>query len=170
MRIPDKLTDFRVYNEGNDEVGVADVELPDFEGETDDLSGAGLAGTISTPALGQFKSMKLGLNFRTPTPSSLRLLEPRVHKLTCYGSIQDFDGSEIREVPCKIYVHALPQKKTTGKFETAKRTGTKVELELTYIKISLDGTDYVELDKLNYIYIVGGTDYLAAVRANLGLG
>lgn len=170
-RIPDKLTDFRVYNDAQDLLGVADVDMPSFEADGDELSGAGVAGTIDTPALGQFKSLTVGLNFRTPTEASLTLLAPRTHKLSLYGSIQHFDGAsgEIKEVPCKVFVHGLPKKKELGKLESAKKTGTKVEFELTYIKISLDGEDKLELDKLNYIFTVDGRDYLATVRANLGL-
>ncbi|MDR3089852.1 MAG: phage major tail tube protein [Desulfobulbaceae bacterium] len=171
-QIPDKLTDFRAYNESNDMLGVVDIDLPSFEAETDEIKGAGLAGTLDTPALGQHKSMTVGLNFRAPTDNSLGLLAPKVHRLALYGSIQHFDGGkgEIIEVPCRIYAHGLPKKKEMGKFESAKQTGTKVEFELTYIKITLDGKDKVEVDKLNYIFAVDGKDYLAAVRVNLGLG
>ena len=85
--------------------------------------------------------------------------------------MQHFDGAagEIKEIPCKIYVHGLPKKKELGKFDSGKKTDTKLELELTYIKITLDDKDKLELDKLNYIFVVDGKDYLAAVRANLGL-
>ncbi len=171
-RIPDKLTDFRVYDDAQDLLGVADVTLPSFEADTDEIKGAGLAGSIETPALGQFKSMQVGLSFRTPTTSSFKLLAPKSHKLSLYGSLQHFDGGTgtIAEIPCKIYVQGLPKKKEMGKFDSGKKTETKIEFELTYIKITLDGADKVELDKLNYIYVVDGTDYLADVRANLGLG
>lgn len=170
-RIPDKLTDFRIYNDAQDLLGVADIDLPDFEADSDEIKGAGLAGVLDTPALGQFKSLQVGLNFRTPTDATFTLLAPKVHKLSLYGSIQHFDGvaSEIKEIPCKIYVHGLPKKKSMGKFDSGKKTETKLELELTYIKISLDGEDKLELDKLNYIFMVDGKDYLAAVRVNLGL-
>lgn len=171
-KIPDKLTDFRVYDDSQDLLGVADIELPSFEAESDELKGAGLAGVLETPALGQMKSLQLGMTFRTPTASSFKLLAPHVHKLSLYGSLSLFDGGrgEIREIPCKVYVHGLPKKKEMGKFDSAKQTGTKIEFELTYIKITLDGVDQVELDKLNYIYRIGDVDYLADVRVNLGLG
>lgn len=34
MNVPEKLINFRVYNEGNDQLGVADVTLPNFESMT----------------------------------------------------------------------------------------------------------------------------------------
>jgi len=116
--------------------------------------------------------MALTLNFRVVTDSSLKLMAPKGHNLSCYGSIQHFDGGagSIIEVPCKVYVQCLPKKKEVGKFDSGKTTGTKMEMEIFYIKISIDGQEMVELDKLNYKYIVDGVDYLAQVRVNLGLG
>ena len=38
-RIPDKLTDFRVYNDAQDLLGVADIDLPDFEADSDEIKG-----------------------------------------------------------------------------------------------------------------------------------
>ena len=129
--IPDKLTDFRVYDDGNDLIGVADIDLPDFEADSDEIKGAGIAGTLETPALGQMKSMTIGLSFRTITTSSFGLLAPKTHPLTLYGSIQFFDGGsgEIQEVPCKIYASALPKKKTMGKFDSAKKMDSKMDLK-----------------------------------------
>lgn len=171
-QIPDKLTDFRVFNDAQDLIGVVDVDLPDLEADTEELRGAGIAGTIETPALGQLKSLTVGLSFRTMTDSSHKLLAPKAHKLTLYGSLQFFDGAsgENAEKQCKIYVQAIPKKKSLGKFDSGKQTETKMELEATYLKLTLDGEDRIEIDKLNYIYAIDGTDYLADVRTNLGLG
>jgi phage tail tube protein FII len=41
---------------------------------------------------------------------------------------------------------------------------SSVTLELTYILVEMDGSKKVELDKLNGVYKVNGTDLLAKVR------
>ena len=43
--------------------------------------------------------------------------------------------------------------------------GSSLKLELTYIKIDLDGKSRVELDKLNSVYKLNGVDVLAKARA-----
>ena len=43
------------------------------------------------------------------------------------------------------------------------------EFECTYLKITLDGKDMVEIDKLNYKCVIDGTDYLADIRTALGM-
>ncbi len=171
MQIPELLTDFRVYSEGADLLGVATVSLPSFDPETDEIRGAGIAGTIDTPALGQMKSMQVGLDFRTMTKATYTLQAPKIQKVNLYGSLQMMDGAAgtLKQIPCKIYIQGLPKKKELGKFDSGKKTETKIEFEIVYIKITLEGKDVVELDKLNYIYMVDGKDYLADVRPNLGL-
>ena len=39
-KIPERLINFRVYNNGNDLLGVATVELPELEAMSDTVSGA----------------------------------------------------------------------------------------------------------------------------------
>ena len=42
-KVPERLINFRVYNDGNDLLGVANVDLPSIEAMSDTVSGAGIA-------------------------------------------------------------------------------------------------------------------------------
>ena len=53
-QVPEKLINFRVYLDGNNLIGVADVELPSIEAMTETVKGAGIAGEIDSPTLGHF--------------------------------------------------------------------------------------------------------------------
>ena len=41
--VPEKLINYKVYLDGSDMVGLADVELPNFEAMTETIKGAGIA-------------------------------------------------------------------------------------------------------------------------------
>ena len=41
---PDKTINYRVYKDGNNQLGIATVDLPDLSYMTDTISGAGFAG------------------------------------------------------------------------------------------------------------------------------
>ena len=56
-KVPERLINFRVYNDGNDLLGVANVDLPSIEAMSDTVSGAGIAGEVESPILGHFASM-----------------------------------------------------------------------------------------------------------------
>ena len=65
--VPEKLINYKVYLDRSDMVGLADVELPNFEAMTETIKGAGIAGEIDSPTLGHYGSMTLTLNWRTIT-------------------------------------------------------------------------------------------------------
>ncbi len=170
--IPEKLIAFRVYLDSVDLLGVADVDLPDIEFMTESVSGAGIAGELDSPVLAHTQSMTLALNWRTITDNAAALAAPKGHHLDLRGSIQYHDAGEGRLVPkpVKLVVKGLPKKLGLGKLETGKAMETATELEVYYLKLTIDGEDRLEIDKLNYKFVVNDTDYLEAVNQHLGRG
>ncbi len=169
-KIPEKLINFAVYNEGAELLGVADATLPSLEYMTDSVSGAGIAGELDSPVVGHFKSMSVGLKFRTITGNVAELAAPRAHQLDLRGSIQMYDSASGTYIPTpvKVVVMASPKKAALGKFDVGKPQDSETELEISYLKMWLDGQEVVEIDKYNYLCVIDGVDYLAAVRDNLG--
>jgi P2 family phage contractile tail tube protein len=169
--IPEKLIAFRVYREGEDQIGLADVELPDLEFITETVSGAGVAGELESPVIGHTKSLALKLKWRTFSEHAAALLAQKMHHLDLRGSIQRFDpGSGVYEPQAmKVVVRGAPKKGGLGKFEMGKPMDNESEFEVSYIKVWLGGQEVIEVDKLNYKFVVAGDDALAAVRGQLGL-
>ena len=73
--VTERLVNFRVYNEGNDLLGVATVDLPELSSMSDTVSGAGIAGEVESPVLGHFGSMETTLTWRTIEPAAMELME-----------------------------------------------------------------------------------------------
>lgn len=170
--IPERLNDFRVYLDGSTDLqGVADIELPSFEALTETVSGAGFLGELETPTIGHFGSMKLTLNWRTVTKDFFKLLRQRSQRLDCRGAFQEYDAASgshrIRRV--RVVVQGLPTTVSPGSFEKNATSDGSTEIEVVYIKIDIDGEAAVELDKLNYKFVVDGVDYMADVRRALGI-
>ena len=59
MNVPEKLINFRVYENGNDLIGIADVTLPKVDYMTETVKGAGIAGEIDSPVKGHYSSMEV---------------------------------------------------------------------------------------------------------------
>lgn len=170
-KIPERLTNYAGYRDGSEFLGTVDVELPSLESLTDTVKGAGIAGEIDTPVIGHYSSMSVKLNWRTLSGSSIRLAAQRSHALDFRGSQQVFDaGAGIYEHQAvKVTLRAVPKTMEAGKFEVGATTGTANELEVTYIKIEIDGKRVLEIDKFNFISFIDGEDALEKVRENLGL-
>ena len=93
-KIPELLIGYKVYNEGTEILGTADVELPDIEFMTETLSGSGVAGEIDTPVLGYTGPMTVTVNWRTLEKDLLSLAAPGGHKLDFRGAVQVTDGAD----------------------------------------------------------------------------
>lgn len=170
--INEKLINFRVYKEGGSEViGIATVDLPELNGMTEDVSGAGIAGQLSTPTLGHFESMKLTLNFRTLTTDMIVIAQQRGQAIECRGSIQAYDPatSSYKTVPVRVVGRGTPVTFKPGKLEPTKMMDASLELELHYFKLAMANVELVEIDKYNFICKMGGNDILATVRQDMGL-
>lgn len=169
--VRDKLVNFEVYIAGDRKLGMADVTLPEISYKTDTLSGAGIGGEIDMPTLGQTEGMELKIKWRTINGDVTELLKQEAHDLELRGAIQHHDAGtgKFRVQAVKINVRGVPKGGNLGKFEPSAKSDAETTLELLYLKVTIDGERKVELDKLNYIHYINGTDYLSEVRTALGL-
>jgi uncharacterized protein len=169
--VPEKLNDFRVYFNGSNLAGTADIQLPSFEQITETIKGAGIAGEYESPTLGHFQSMKLTINWRILNEDVISLIAPVVGSFDCRGANQVLDAAtgQYSMVPCRVLVRGVANKNELGKMEKGSPYDASSEIEIAYIKIDINGKTLVELDKLNYKFVVNGKDYLADVRKALGL-
>lgn len=169
-QIPDKLINFRAYKEG-DFIAPADIELPEITSMNDTLSGAGIAGEIETPTIGQIESMQSTINFRTATQAQFDLMAPTGHMLDFRGSLQVFNSAlgKPESMPMRVSMNVLPKSTSLGGFTVGESMDSSSEMEVTYLKIFLDNKEILEIDKLNFIYKINGKDYLKEVREDLGM-
>lgn len=169
--IPEKLTGFNLYNSGDKLLGnTAEVEAPDMDAITTTLSGAGIAGEIESPNIGQFGSMTMTISFRTVSKESTKLNEPGRHDIVLRGNQQVHDRTTGTKRNRKLKISAGGEAKSykTGTFNTTGGvTDTQVVLEVEHFKIEEGGEELLELDKRNYIYAVNGKDYLEEPRNNM---
>lgn len=170
-QIPELLTAFRAYNSGRDLLGVVDITLPDIEQMTETIKGAGVAGETEVAVIGHTGAMTLTLNFRTQTEATFELLQPEAQQIELRGAIQAHDPATGKRstIPVKVVTKSTPKKLALGKLDSGSMMDTNLEFDVTYIKLTHNNKEVFEIDKLNFIYIVNGTDYLVDTRTALGI-
>ena len=141
--IPETLINFRIYGDGNDMLGTANLTLPKLNAMTDTVTGAGIAGEVEVPVRGNFKSTELQAKWRTIDPNAAKLFTQTSHDIDCRGAFQVQDP--------------------------ATMTDTTTSFECLYLKLTINGKVVMELDKLNCVCKIGDTDLMAEVREALGL-
>lgn len=165
--IPEKVVNYNVYFDNEKLIGInAEVTLPKLEPMTETISGAGIAGEYESPVPGHFGKLETEITFNTVSKDSAKLLVPGCKTLIFRASQQSYDvaGGQMNFRPLKITLKVLTKGIDLGKLSIGKATGTKNTFETTYIKIEENGDTLFELDKLNFTYIVNGTDVLSNIR------
>ena len=66
--------------------------------------------------------------------------------------------------PVKIVVRGKASKTGLGKVTKGKKGEPEIELEILYIKIMINNKTTLELDKLNFKFVLNGVDMLKKVR------
>lgn len=169
--IPDKLTDYAVFDNGVEKLGTADIELPNIEYLSDTVKGPGIGGEVDTPTVAMTASMTTKINWRTINGDLTKLTAPELHNLEFRSAIAHYDDAvgKIRQVPVAVEVRGLPKASTLGTLDIGASTGSSNELETTYLKVTVDGVEKIEINKFARVFRVNGVDYYAGVRAALGL-
>ena len=169
--IPAQLIDFMCYEGGNKCIGTVDVTLPEISFMLETLKGAGIAGEIDLVTIGQLQSMSTSINWRGLIEDNIRFTAPKTYHFTFMGSQEMYDefSGELKTKAIKVVMRCMPKKISAGKFEKSASMGTSGEFEVSYMKLSIDGRDSIEVDKFNNIYIVDGVDYLKKVRQDIGM-
>lgn len=69
--------------------------------------------------------------------------------------------------PVKIVVRGKATNTNLGKATKGKKMEPEVELEVLYIKIQINNKTTLELDKLNFKFVLNGKDMLAKIRSQV---
>lgn len=169
--IQDKSINYEVFAGGQRKLGTSEIALPKIEPMTSTLSGAGIGGEIEMPTPGMTGSLETELTWRTVNERNMEMLKTGAQDLELRNANEVYDAGTglIKVQAIKINLRGLLKSGDLGSLKPADHTDTKTTIETIYLKITIDGKRIVEIDKLNYIYYVNGTDYLADVRKALGL-
>lgn len=171
MAIATKINAYNVYLDGKKLIGVSDeVTLPDFEALTETLSGAGILGEIDEPLLGHFGASEIEIPFRTLNNDMFKLANMQsAISLTLRMSTQTIDEAKMSTdfLPSRIVIKGKNKALTGGKVKQGSGTGSSLKVEILYILIEVNKKSKFELDKLNFVYKVNGTDLLKKVRSQV---
>ena len=170
MKIDNGTINFSVYEGANEFLGMTEATLPEISSMTEEIKGAGIAGSFSGPYTGHLEPMSLTLNFRSTTRAAVQLLKPIAHQIELRAAQQKWDNNAGKNIveSVKHVVVANPIKMAPGKLASASPTDGSGEYSVSYYAIFIDGQKVVEIDIINFIYFIDGVDYLEDVRKALG--
>lgn len=170
MLHPEALIDYKIYEDKNEYLGIAQVVLPSIAFITQTLSGAGIAGNIESVLIGLIDAMTTTINFRSPTVSAADLVKPVKHQIDLRLAEQMWDNENgQRSIQAdKIVLSLIPKTFAAGTIAQASISDANGEYSTYYYAAYKGETCLWEIDPYNYKCVIGEVDYLADVRAALG--
>lgn len=169
-RQPEAYIDFEVYEDATNFMGISQVTLPNINYLTQQLTGAGIGGTVNAVLIGMVDAMTTTFNFRSALDAAANLLTPTSHHVDLRVAEQYWNVPNVeRDVLADKYVMVMsPMNMTPGTVAPASLSDTSCEFSVTYYAAFKDGEKIWEIDPFNYICYVNGVDYMEPVRRALG--
>jgi P2 family phage contractile tail tube protein len=169
MALPKKLKAFNLFHNGDNFVGeVAEVVPPKLTRKTEDFRAGGMNGPIEID-LGQ---EKISLEWTCGGLMKTVLQQYGITKhdgvqLRFAGAYQAEEGSKPDAV--EIVVRGRHKEIDFGTAKAGDDTAFKVSTSCSYYKLSINSEAIIEIDLVNMIEKVNGTDLLADLRSAIGL-
>lgn len=168
--IPETLAGYNVYEGDTGDKFLAqtgNMTLATLTAMTNEVTGAGIAGSYNAPAAGSYQSISQEIPLTAPTPQSFRFMNPMKRStLNIRGMVQVVDrstGTRDR-VPLRITLSGYGTAISPGTLQTGNPLGSTLTMEVTHIKIVLGNETVFEVDKLNQVCIIDGVDIFEEIR------
>ena len=172
MALPRKLKLMNLFIDGVSYLGVVQsVTLPKLTRKLEKYRGGGMNGAASVDfgldddalsaeiSLGGFPDDAIwSLYAATGAPSV---------PLRFAGSYQRDDTGET--MPVEVVLRGRQEEIDLGDAKQGEDTESKISLDCSYFKLTINGKEMVEIDTLNLIEKVNGVDMIEAHRQNIGL-
>lgn len=172
MALPRKLKLMNLFIDGVSYLGVVQsVTLPKLTRKLEKYRGGGMNGSASVDlgldddalsaeiSLGGFPDDAVWSLYAATGTASV--------PLRFAGSYQRDDTGET--VPVEVVLRGRQKEIDLSEAKQGEDTESKISLECSYYKLTLNGKDMVEIDTVNLVEMVNGTDMLEAHRQNIGL-
>ena len=164
------VTNYAVYEDAVDYLGIAEVEFPELSALVEEISGAGIAGNVEAVVIGHLEAMTATFNFNTVSDAAIKLSEPRIHNIDCRVAqqVHNTRTGQTTQEAVKHIMRTMPKTFSPGTAAVASPAEASGEHAVYYYAIWKNGKKVTEVDPMNFIFMVNGVDYLKDVRKALG--
>ena len=172
MREINEISHANVYAEDGSYLGsFEEVTLPEIKHLTREHLTTDMGGKIKIPST-TTEAMAITFKAKSYSQSFDRLAANplRVVRLQIRANMRQSDGGGVfADVPVRVEVAGQFESTKQGALKAAEASGTEWVMNLNYYRLVIGSEEIIEIDAINMIEKVGGTDMLATVRQLLGI-
>lgn len=170
--MPDSgIIQYAVYEDGTEYLGLARVQLPNYNYKTHTVNGVGMAGDVTVPVIGHMDALTCTIEFLDSPTSARKLNEMRRHIIDIRVAHEAYNptSGEFEVHRHKHVLEIAPLQMTQGNLAPHSQQGTQNQYTVFKEEDYIDDVLVQKYDPLNYSHIDNsGTDRLADVRTALG--
>ena len=161
------VVDFNVYDQENKMIGVSKVTMPTLSWMSQQMQGAGIAGTVEVVAAGMLDAMTLSMDLRMCGEEAFKLTTPEIHKITLRNAEQYEDTvlGQIKIEGIKHVFGVMPKSLNPGSVAQASTHDGSGQFAVRSWACYFNNQCVIEIDQLNGICYLFGKDYRADINA-----
>lgn len=168
MALPRTLKHFNVFLDGESWLGlVPELTLPKLTRKMEDYRGGGMEGPVKIDMGQEALEMDITTGFDARIFKRYASASVSGVLLRFAGSWQRDDVGDVSAV--EIVARGRLSEIDHGSAKAGADAPLKFKLAMSYYKLTVDNQVLIEIDLVNFISIIDGTDMLAAHRAALGI-
>ncbi|HDR9512197.1 phage major tail tube protein [Burkholderia cepacia] len=169
MALPRKLKGFNLFQNGENFVGqVAEVTLPKLTRKMEDWQGGGMGGPIKVDFGNEGIQMEWTAGgFMKSVLQQYGITQHDGVLLRFAGGYQAEDSASVDAI--EIVIKGRHSEIDPGTAKSKEDTSFKVTTVASYYKLSINGEDIIEIDFVNMIEKINGSDLLETLRKAIGL-
>jgi len=169
MGLPRKLKNLMLFNAGLVYLGeIVSFTMPKLTRKFEDYRGGGMDGPVKIDMGGE--PLEAEWSCGGPMRDVLRQYGATSVggvQLRFVGTFQNDDTGDVDTI--EIVLRGRHEEIDMGEAKPGEGGEFKVKTAIAYYKLTWNGATEIEIDQLGMIFIVGGVDRLAEIRASLGL-
>lgn len=172
--LPSKLKNYNMFHNGQSFVHqVPEIALPKIAEKVEGYRGGGMLGEVDVGMGLEKMEMEMTIGgLAIPIMRSFGMVGVAGQMIRFNGAYQEEGAGVV--TAAELVVRGKHVEIDPGNAKTGDDTAWKVKSTLSYLKWSFNGSVAVEIDMLDNVFIVGGIDRMAQIRAALdgsvGLG
>lgn len=169
MALPSKLKNFNLFGDGNVWRGMIDsVTLPKLTRKVEEWRGGGMHGPVDI----DLGLEKLELSYKAGgfLLDGYRAFGGKTHNANQWrfaGAYQDDSTAEVMAV--EVLVNGRVRELDPGEAKAGDDTEQTHTISVSYYKLTVNGSDIIEIDMPGMLFRVDGEDLLDTIRRAIGM-
>ena len=169
MALPSKLKNFAYFSDGTNYAGkIPEIALPKLSRKMEEIRNGGMDGSVEADMGGELLTLEVTAGgLARDMLRQFGATSANAYLSRFAGAYQRDDTGTTDAV--EVIVRGRPKEIDMGSAKPGDDTSHKFTITCSYYKLVINGRTEIEIDRLNFIFNVGGVDRLAQQRRALGL-